>query len=105
MYVYPMPTYDYKCSDCGRIFEKFHGINETPSVSCPECNSLKTEKQISLGAGVIFKGSGFYVTDYKNQSGKTGNTGSSATATETKAPETKPAENKSEHNCCGGCSH
>ncbi|MBL8032419.1 MAG: zinc ribbon domain-containing protein, partial [Leptospiraceae bacterium] len=39
-----MPTYDYKCADCGRIFEKFHGMNETPQVSCPECQSINTAR-------------------------------------------------------------
>lgn len=96
-----MPTYDYKCSDCGRIFEKFHGINDTPAVTCPECHSLKTEKQVSLGAGIIFKGSGFYVTDYKNQGQKGGaSETSSTTATETKTTETKPS-----HTCGSGCAH
>lgn len=65
-----MPTYDYKCADCGRVFEKFHGMNEKPSVVCPECSSANTGKQLSVGAGIVFKGAGFYVNDYKKEGGK-----------------------------------
>ncbi len=59
-----MPTYDYKCPECGEVFEKFHGINEEPQISCPSCNTIAT-KQIGMGAGIVYKGSGFYTTDYK----------------------------------------
>ncbi|MES0488527.1 MAG: FmdB family zinc ribbon protein [Leptospirales bacterium] len=62
-----MPTYDYKCSECDSVFEKFHGINDSPNVECPECSS-SAKKQIGMGAGIHFKGSGFYTTDYKNSS-------------------------------------
>ncbi|MCX8010740.1 MAG: zinc ribbon domain-containing protein [Ignavibacteria bacterium] len=61
-----MPTYDYKCAKCGYVFEEFHKINEKPHVKCPKCHS-KAEKQISLNSGLIFKGSGFYLTDYKQK--------------------------------------
>lgn len=96
-----MPTYDYKCADCGRIFEKFHGMNEQPEVVCPECASVKTSRQVSLGAGVVFKGSGFYVNDYKKSGG--GTAGTTTTTTETKAESTAPA--KSAHSCGPGCAH
>ncbi len=59
-----MPTYDYKCIKCGNTFEQFHGMNERPQVLCPKCGSI-AQKQISLHSGLIFKGSGFYITDYK----------------------------------------
>jgi len=59
-----MPTYDYKCTNCENVFEKFHGMNESPEILCPECNAI-SKKKISLGAGIVFKGSGFYVNDYK----------------------------------------
>lgn len=65
--MYVMPTYDYKCTECSEVFEKFHGISESPEVSCPKCSST-AEKQISAGAGIHYKGSGFYTTDYKNNS-------------------------------------
>jgi putative FmdB family regulatory protein len=111
-----MPTYDYKCADCGRIFEKFHGMNETPQVACPECTSANTSRQVSLGAGIVFKGAGFYVNDYK----KSGGTGSSAASTATKektdTAKSEPAagtstpaagggETKSAHSCGPGCAH
>ncbi|MBX3723511.1 MAG: zinc ribbon domain-containing protein [Turneriella sp.] len=97
-----MPTYDYKCADCGRIFEKFHGMNEQPEVVCPECASVKTSRQVSLGAGVVFKGSGFYVNDYKKSGSGTSST--TTTTTETKA-ESTTAPAKSAHSCGPGCAH
>lgn len=61
-----MPTYDYKCKVCGKIFEEFHGMSEKPVKKCPACKG-KTEKLIGKGSGIIFKGSGFYHTDYKKK--------------------------------------
>ena len=66
-----MPTYEYKCEDCGFVFEEFQQIASEPLTVCPKCNgSLK--RVIYGGAGLHFKGSGFYLTDYakKNASGK-----------------------------------
>ena len=62
-----MPTYDYKCEDCGHEFEKFHSMSSEPIKDCPKCNKPKVKRMIGTGAGVIFKGSGFYQTDYKNK--------------------------------------
>ncbi len=59
-----MPTYKYECKSCGHMFEKFQSIKDDPVKKCPECGK-KVEKIITPGAGVIFKGSGFYQTDYK----------------------------------------
>jgi putative FmdB family regulatory protein len=59
-----MPTYDYKCSDCDYSFEVFQKITEDPLQVCPECSG-KLKRLIGPGAGPIFKGSGFYQTDYK----------------------------------------
>ena len=61
-----MPTYDYECSKCGNKFEKFHGMTENPAAKCPKCGG-KSARLISSGSGIIFKGSGFYETDYKNK--------------------------------------
>jgi len=58
-----MPTYDYRCPSCGHTVEMFHGMSESPPVPCPECGA-ECEKVISGGAGLIFKGNGFYKTDY-----------------------------------------
>ncbi|MDF7826191.1 zinc ribbon domain-containing protein [Pontiellaceae bacterium B12227] len=60
-----MPTYDYKCKDCGHHFEAFHSMSADPLTDCPECEG-QVERQIGMGAGVLFKGSGFYETDYRS---------------------------------------
>lgn len=62
-----MPTYDYRCEDCGHIFEAFHGIKDDPLSTCPECGEDALERLIAGGGGIIFKGSGFYETDYKKR--------------------------------------
>ncbi|MDF7798509.1 zinc ribbon domain-containing protein [Pontiellaceae bacterium B1224] len=59
-----MPTYDYKCKDCGHHFEAFHSMSADPLTECPKCNGV-VARQIGTGAGVLFKGSGFYETDYR----------------------------------------
>ncbi len=64
-----MPTYEYECEACGHSFEKFQSMSEKPVKKCPVCTKMKVQKLISSGAGVIFKGSGFYETDYKKKSG------------------------------------
>jgi putative FmdB family regulatory protein len=60
-----MPTYEYRCKECGKLFEKFQRMTEAPVSECPFCGG-KTERLISPGAGFIFKGSGFYATDYRS---------------------------------------
>lgn len=62
-----MPTYEYKCMDCGYLFEHFQRITEEPLKECPKCKG-HLKRLIGAGAGPIFKGSGFYQTDYKNKS-------------------------------------
>ena len=59
-----MPTYEYECEKCGHRFEKFQEMSEKPLKTCPECQG-RVRRLISAGGGVIFKGSGFYKTDYK----------------------------------------
>lgn len=61
-----MPTYEYKCKKCGNEFEVFHSMSSEPVKFCPKCGG-EVKKLISAGAGAIFKGSGFYQTDYKNR--------------------------------------
>ena len=60
-----MPTYEYECTDCGRRFEIFHGMTEEPRTECEVCKG-RLKKLIGPGAGIIFKGSGFYCTDYRS---------------------------------------
>ncbi len=62
-----MPTYEYECSACGHQFEKFQTMNDQPIRKCPACGKKKVQRMISGGAGVLFKGSGFYQTDYRSQ--------------------------------------
>jgi putative FmdB family regulatory protein len=60
-----MPTYDYRCPDCGHEFEAFQRMNAAPLKECPECGGRKVKRLIGAGGGLIFKGSGFYNTDYR----------------------------------------
>ena len=60
-----MPTYDYKCEACGHAFEKFQSMSAGHLKKCPECGKSKLVRLIGTGAGVIFKGGGFYETDYR----------------------------------------
>lgn len=76
-----MPTYEYKCDSCGHIFEKFQSMTDEPVKVCPKCG-CEVRRVIHGGTGLIFKGSGWYVTDY-------GKGHSSATLNETSKEETK----------------
>ncbi len=62
-----MPTYEYFCENCGYKFEKFHDMTAKPPRKCPKCGGV-LKRVIGEGSGIIFKGSGFYETDYKNKS-------------------------------------
>jgi putative FmdB family regulatory protein len=63
-----MPTYEYKCDACGYQFERFQSITADPIKRCPKCGKAKVKRLIGTGAGLIFKGSGFYITDYRDKS-------------------------------------
>ncbi|MCU0723779.1 MAG: zinc ribbon domain-containing protein [Planctomycetes bacterium] len=65
-----MPTYDYECEGCGHSFEEFQSITANPLRKCPACGKNALHRLIGCGAGVIFKGSGFYATDYRSKSYK-----------------------------------
>lgn len=65
-----MPTYDYQCGACNHEWELFQSMNDSPVKSCPKCKKRKAKRLLGLGAGLIFKGTGFYETDYKNKSEK-----------------------------------
>ena len=65
-----MPTYDYECRNCDHTFEKFQQITASAVKKCPNCGKLKVKRLIGAGAGIIFRGSGFYQTDYRSDSYK-----------------------------------
>ncbi len=65
-----MPTYDYRCGACAHEFELFQSMKDSPKRKCPACAKNTLERLIGTGAGVLFKGSGFYETDYRSASYK-----------------------------------
>lgn len=64
-----MPTYEYRCTECGNEFEQFGRMSDPPVQECPNCHA-QAQRKISGGAGLVFKGSGFYITDYRGDSYK-----------------------------------
>jgi len=62
-----MPTYEYECQKCGHRFEEFQSMKDAPLTKCPQCKG-KVKRLIGAGAGFLFKGSGFYITDYRSSS-------------------------------------
>jgi len=92
-----MPTYEYLCSNCGR-FEEFQGINDPPLKHCPKCGG-PVSRLISPGLGIMFKGSGFYLTDYDGATSQWGvgtkdSKGSSSTGTRTASSKTEKKAGK-----------
>jgi len=65
-----MPTYDYECDACGHKFELFQSISEPVQKKCPDCSKMKLRRLFGTGAAVVFKGSGFYQTDYRSENYK-----------------------------------
>ena len=95
-----MPTYDYRCNSCSHNWEEFQPITAKATRKCPECGKLKAERVIGPGAGILFKGSGFYITDYRSDSYKKAAKADSG-ASSAKS-ESKPSEKKSETSSSGG---
>jgi putative FmdB family regulatory protein len=88
-----MPTYDYVCDACGHEFEEFQSITEPVLRKCPECKKLKLRRLFGTGAAVVFKGSGFYQTDYRSDSYKKG---AEKDKPKSESSEKKASETKSE---------
>ncbi len=86
-----MPTYDYRCDACGREMAQFQGIKEAALKKCPGCGKNKLRRLIGSGAGIIFKGSGFYETDYKRSRSPAPNGGPKEGAAPSKPADPAPA--------------
>lgn len=84
-----MPTYDYRCNACEHEFELFQAMSAKPKRKCPQCGKLKLERLIGTGSAIIFKGSGFYQTDYRSESYK------KAAKADTEATTSKPPADSS----------
>jgi putative FmdB family regulatory protein len=78
-----MPTYEYVCAKCGHEMEAFQSMKDEPLKLCPACKKKALKRKVGGGAGLIFKGTGFYITDYKKKSG--------TDSSPDKSPPSKPA--------------
>lgn len=91
-----MPTYEYACAACGHKFEEFQSITAKPITKCPVCKKKKVQRLISAGAGFIFKGSGFYQTDYRSEAYKTAAKADTATPVKADAVTSAKSDTKTE---------
>jgi putative FmdB family regulatory protein len=95
-----MPTYDYQCDACGHEFELFQSINDPVKRKCPHCQKNKLRRLFGSGAAIVFKGSGFYQTDYRSESYKKSakaekeSTSSSSDSAKKETGTSKPAKKK-----------
>ena len=90
-----MPTYDYECQACGHGWELFQSMKDSPVKSCPECKKRKAKRLMGLGAGLIFKGSGFYETDYKRAGSDKKEGGGESSSSDSSSSESKGTDKKS----------
>jgi len=92
-----MPTYDYECSGCKHVFELLQSMSEKPKTLCPKCKKKKLKRLIGAGMGIIFKGTGFYETDYKRKSvnASGGRTADSSSSEKDKKTEVKSSSQNS----------
>ncbi|MHC4456469.1 MAG: FmdB family zinc ribbon protein [Planctomycetota bacterium] len=89
-----MPTYEYICENCAYKFEQFQSIKAKAIRKCPKCGKVSLTRLIGTGAAVIFKGPGFYHTDYRSESYKKAEKKEKSTTEDTKKKETKPKDSK-----------
>lgn len=97
-----MPTYDYECDACGHTLEIFQGITENAKKKCPECGKNKLRRLFGTGAAIVFKGSGFYQTDYRSESYKKGE--KAAKKDSEKKSDSKKSDSKPKGDAKGGSS-
>jgi putative FmdB family regulatory protein len=100
-----MPTYDYICDSCKHEFEAFESIKADAQTVCPECSKTTLRRKIGAGAAILFKGSGFYQTDYRSESYKKGAAAdkpADSKVADSKAAESKPAAPKTESKTSNG---
>lgn len=98
-----MPTYEYECKSCKHRFEIFQSIKASALRQCPECKKLTLQRLIGSGAGIIFKGSGFYETDYKrNRSGGGASSSRASKDSSSGTPESKKSDSSSGSSDSGG---
>ncbi len=95
-----MPTYEYRCHACDNKWEEFQSIKAEPTKKCPKCKKAKAERIISAGGGIIFKGTGFYQTDYRSENYKKGADAAkkamdgSSSSSESKSSDSKSTDKK-----------
>ena len=90
-----MPTYDYHCDACEHEFEVFQSINDPKKRKCPECGKNKLRRLFGTGGAIVFKGSGFYQTDYRSDNYKKGAAADSKSKSESKSESKKSDSSKS----------
>jgi putative FmdB family regulatory protein len=90
-----MPTYEYLCKNCEHEFEEFQSITAKPLKKCPKCKKMSLKRLIGKGTGVIFKGNGFYETDYRSDSYKKGRESEKSSA--------KSSTKKADKDSCKKC--
>ena len=90
-----MPTYEYECQKCGHRFDEFQSMTAKPLVRCPKCKG-KLKRLIGAGAGFLFKGSGFYTTDYRSSAYQEKKKGDASPASAPSADGAKPADKSKE---------
>ncbi len=95
-----MPTYDYRCDGCEHQFEVFQKVDDRQKKTCPECGEKKLRRLIGAGGGIIFKGSGFYETDYRSSDYKKRQKEESSSSSSTKS-ESKDSSSSSKKNKSG----
>ena len=89
-----MPTYDYLCEACGHEWELFQSMKDSPVKSCPTCKKRKAKRLMGVGAGLIFKGTGFYETDYKRAGSSKKENGNESNSSDSSSSDSKGGDKK-----------